>query len=99
MGVLSRQAQGQLHGLAGKNRTARSTFRVRPVPANKRAVPAEDCLRGDEERTPALARHKSSEESDEGTVGPGEAGTGDLAAKHGQLMAEHEDLGILCRAI
>ena len=62
-------------------------------------MPAEECLRGDEERTPALARHKSGEEGDEGTVGPGEAGTGDLAAKHGQLMAEHEDLGILCRAI
>jgi hypothetical protein len=87
--VLSCQAQDQLHGLAGKNRTALSAVRVGPVPANKRAVPAEDCLRRDEERTPAL---KASEEGDEGTVRPGEAGTGDLAAKH-------KNLGILRRAI
>jgi hypothetical protein len=42
-----------------------------------------------------LTRNETSEEGDEGTVGPGEAGTGDLTAQHGQLVAEHEDLGIL----
>ena len=61
-------------------------------------MPTEDGLRRDQERTPALARHETSEEGDNGAVGPGEAGTSDLAAKHGQLVAEHEDLGILRRA-
>jgi hypothetical protein len=76
-----------------------STMRVGPLPANKRAVPAEDCLRRDEERTPALARYEASEEGDERTIAPGEAGSWDLAAKHGELVAEHEDLGILRSAI
>jgi hypothetical protein len=57
-------------------------------------VPTEDGLRRDQERTPAIARHETGEEDDNGTVGPGEAWTGDLAAKHSQLVAEHEDLCI-----
>ena len=36
---------------------------------------------------------------DEGTVGPGEAGTGDLAAEHSQLVAQNKDLCILGRSI
>jgi hypothetical protein len=32
-------------------------------------------------------------------VVPGKAGIGDLAAKHGQLVAQHEDLGVLRRGI
>jgi hypothetical protein len=46
-----------------------------------------------------LARYETSEEGNEGTVGPGEAGTSDLAAKHGELVAQDEDLGIVRRAI
>ncbi len=30
---------------------------------------------------------------------PGEAGTGDPALEHGQLMAQHEDLGVLSHAV
>ena len=48
---------------------------------------------------PAFSGYESGQEGDEGTVGPGEAGTGDLAAKHGQLVAQHKDLGILGRSI
>jgi hypothetical protein len=98
-GILPGQAQNQLDGLVGKGRTTWSTMGVGPAPANKRAVPAEDCLRRDEERTPVLARYETSEEGNEGTVGPGEAGTSDLAAKHGELVAQDEDLGIVRRAI
>jgi hypothetical protein len=58
-------------------------------------VPAKDRLRSDEERCPALSGYESGQEADEGTVGPGEAGTGDLATKHGELMAKHQYLGIL----
>jgi hypothetical protein len=45
--------------------------------------------------TTALARYQTSEKGDEATIGPGEAGRSDLPAKQGQLVAEHEDLGIL----
>jgi hypothetical protein len=58
-------------------------------------VPSEDCLRRDEERSPALTGYESGQEGDEGTVGPGEAGTGDLAAEHGELVAQDKDLWIL----
>ena len=98
-GVLPGQAQDQLDGLVGKGRTTWSTMGVGPAPANKRAVPAEDRLWPDEERTPVLARYETSEEGNEGTVGPGEAGTSDLAVKHGELVAQYEDLRLLRRAI
>src|ERR1039458_658904 len=43
---------------------------------DQRAVPAEDRLRRDEERYPALSGYESGQEADDGTVGPAEAGTG-----------------------
>jgi hypothetical protein len=46
-----------------------------------------------------FSRNKTGQEGDEGTVGPGEAGTCDLPAKHGQLVAQNEDLGVLRRCI
>ena len=62
-------------------------------------MPAEDCLRRDEERSPELSGYESGQKGDEGTVGPGEAGTGDLAAEHSQLVAQNKDLCILGRSI
>jgi hypothetical protein len=62
-------------------------------------VPAEDRLRRDEERSPAFSRPKAGQEGDEGPVGPGETGAGDLPAEHGQLVAEHEDLRVFGRVI
>jgi hypothetical protein len=44
-------------------------------------------------------RNKTGQEGDEGPVGPSEAGTGDLPAKHGQLVAQNEDLSVLGRGI
>jgi hypothetical protein len=46
-----------------------------------------------------FSRNKTGQEGDEGPVGPGEAGTGDLAAQRGQLVAEYEDLSVLGRGI
>jgi hypothetical protein len=96
-GILPGEAADQLDGLVGKSRSSRSAVRVGPAPADQRTVPTEDGLGRDQERTPALARHETGEEGDNGAVGPGEAGTSDRAAKHSQLVAEHEDLGILRR--
>jgi hypothetical protein len=42
-----------------------------------------------------LAGHghgKTGQEGDEGPVGTSESGTGDLATKHGQLVAKNQDL-------
>jgi hypothetical protein len=62
-------------------------------------VPSEDCLGRDEERSPELSGYESGQEGEQGTVGPGEAGTGDLAAEHGQLVAQNKDFCILGRSI
>src|ERR1039458_9718015 len=98
-GVLPSQAQDQLHGLFAKTRTTWSAVRVGPALLDQRAAPAQDRLWADEERSPVFSRNKTGQEGDEGPVGPAEAGTGDLAAQHGQLVAEHEDLSILGRGI
>src|SRR5664280_803812 len=49
--------------------------------------------------SPGFSRNKTGQEGDEGTVGPGEAETGDLPVQHGQLVAEYEDLSVLGRGI
>ncbi len=46
-----------------------------------------------------FSRNQTGQEGDEGPVGPGETGTGDLPVQHGQLVAEHEDLRVLGRGI
>jgi hypothetical protein len=98
-GVLPPQAADQLHGLFGKTRTTWWAVRVGPALLDQRAVPAQDRLWADEERSPVFSRNKTGQEGDEGPVGPAESGTGDLAAQHGQLVAEHEDLSVLGRGI
>src|SRR5664280_2657488 len=98
-GVLPFQAADQLHGLFGKTRTTWSAMRVGPALLDQRAVPTEDCLWADEERSPVFSRNMTGQEGDEGPVGPGEAGTGDLPVQHGQLVAEYEDLSVLGRGI
>ena len=68
---------------------------VGPAPPDERPVPAQDRLGSDEERRPTLPWHESGQGDDERPVGPGETGSGDLAAEDSQLLAEHQDLGIL----
>jgi len=98
-GVLPSQAADQLHGLFGKTRTTWSAVRVGPALLDQRAVPAQDRLWADEERSSVFSRNKTGQEGDEDPVGSGEAGTCDLPAKHGQLVAQNEDLGVLRRCI
>ena len=57
LGVLSSQTADQLRGMFGKGRTTWSAVRVCPAPLDQRAVPAQDRLWADEERSPALLRH------------------------------------------
>jgi hypothetical protein len=58
-------------------------------------VPAKDRLRRDEKRRPPLPGDQLRQRGDEGPVRPPEAGTGDLAAQYGELVAQHEDFGVL----
>src|ERR1035437_7389049 len=98
-GILPCQAADQVDRPFGKGRMSWSAMRVGPALLDQRAVPTEDRLGRDEERAPTLSRHKTSEEGDECTIGPGETRTVDLAAEYGQLMAEHQDLRVLGRGI
>jgi len=62
-------------------------------------MPAEDRLGRDEEGCPPLTGDQASEGTDDRSVRPGEAGSGDLTLEHGLLMAQHEDLGVLGHAV
>jgi len=84
----------EFDGLVGQRRAPASAVRIGPAPSYKCPVPGEDGLRRDEECRPLLSRHKTSEEGDERPIRPGEAGTGDSSAQHGQLMPQDQDLGV-----
>ena len=58
-------------------------------------VPAKDRLGRDEERHPPLPWDQALQSGDERPIRPGEAGTADLPAQHGELVAQHEDLRVL----
>ena len=72
---------------------------VGPVPSDEAAAPAEDGLWRYKEAVPPLTRDETREQSDQRTVGPAEAGAPDLAAEHGQLVAQDEDLGVLRKGV
>ena len=62
-------------------------------------MPAEDRLGRDEEGCLPLAGDHASEGTEERSIRPAEAGTGDLALEHGQLVTQHQDLGVLGHAV
>ena len=55
-------------------------------------MPAEDGLRRNEERSPAFPGYETGAHADQRSIGPGEPGTGNLAAKHGQLVGSRHPL-------
>src|ERR1700689_4828622 len=71
------------------------TVRIGPAPASKGSMPAKDRLGRDEEGCPPCTRNDPTEDTDDCSIRPGEAGTGGLAPEHGQLMAQHENLCVL----
>lgn len=44
-------------------------------------------------------RHEPGQGADRRAVGPGKQGADDLAAQDGELVAEHEDLGVLAGGV
>ena len=92
--VLPGQADDQYDRRLREGRPSRAPVRVRPAPSDERPVPSQDRIGGDQERRPSSPRNKPGQSSDERSVGPGETGSGDLAAKDIQPLAEHQDLGV-----
>jgi hypothetical protein len=72
---------------------------VSPSSSNEGAMPAKDRLGCDKEGSPPLTGDQASEGTDERSIRSGEAGTGDLALEHSQLMAQPEDLCVLGHAV
>ena len=62
-------------------------------------MPTEESLRCYEERAPQLTRDETGEQGDQRAVGPAEARPGYLPAQHCQLVAQHDDLGILRQSV
>src|SRR5580704_13846706 len=96
--ILPSQANDQVDGLFSQGRAADPTVRIRPPSSHEGTMPAKNRLGCDEERCPPITRDEASEGADR-SIGPSEAGTGGLALEHGELVAQHEDLGILGRRV
>ena len=92
--ILPCQADDQLDGFLGQGWPAAASAGISPAPSYEGTMPPKDRLRRDEEGRPALTRDDVSEGADERSVRPGEARTGDLALEDGELVVQHEDLGV-----
>jgi hypothetical protein len=93
--VLPCQANDQLDCLMGQGRAAVASMGIGPPSSYEGTMPAKDRLGCDEEGRPPFTRDEASEDTDDRSIRPGEAGTSGLALEHGELVAEHEDLGVL----
>ena len=58
-------------------------------------MPVEERMRRPKKGAPPITGREAGEECDQRAVGPDGPGMGDLAAEHRELMAKHDDLGIL----
>lgn len=92
--VLPRETADELDRVARQSGPAGVSVRIGPPSPHEAAMPIENCLRRDEERAPPVTRDEASEQGDQRSVGPVEAGPGHLPAQHPHLVPQHEDLGI-----
>jgi hypothetical protein len=60
-------------------------------------MPAQQGVGGDEAMVSALPWEESAQRREDGPVWPGGVRSGDLSAHDRDLMAQHEDLGVLGR--
>jgi hypothetical protein len=58
-------------------------------------MPAQQCVRPDEEARPARSRQHATDGGEQGPVGRFQPETWELATQHGELVAQDEDLQIL----
>jgi hypothetical protein len=96
-GILPCQADDQLLGSSIKRWTAGPTTGIGPHSGDQAAVPAHQRLRLDEQARPAGPRQHAANGSQQGPIGRLEPWSRNLAAQHGELVAQHQDLQILGR--
>src|SRR3954471_7438811 len=93
--VLARESQDQLADLAADRRSPRARCRVGPAPRHELAMPADERVGRNEERTPALAREQPARGGQERAVGGPKRRLRDVAPQDGELTPEHDDLSSL----
>jgi hypothetical protein len=78
-----------------ERRPARLATRVSPGVGDQPAVPAQQRLGLDDETGPAGSGQHPADRGKQSPVGGLQLRTSDLAAQHGELMPQHEDLQVL----
>jgi len=89
-GVLSGQSEDDRHRSGGDARSTRAAG-IGPFPPDQVPVPAEQGLRMHEEPAPTPAIEQSSQSGEQGTIRGSQGRPDHLTAKHGNLVAEHDD--------
>jgi len=93
-GVLGGQTDDQLLDLRVERGTPASTMRVGPGAGDQPAAPAQQCLGLDQEARPAGPGQQAADRGEQGAVGGFELGAWDLAAQHGELVAQDQELQV-----
>ena len=85
-------------GDLGADRRPSRLVRIGPLAGDQAAVPAQDGAGGDQPVRPQPGRQEPDQRGEDRAVGPVQPGPRIGAAQHGDLVPQHEQLGILgCR--
>jgi hypothetical protein len=79
------------------DRWSSGPVRVGPSSAHEAAMPAQDCLRGDQARATQRSGQPPDESGEHGSVRPVHARSWVGAAQNGDFMAQHQELDVLGR--
>ena len=83
------------HGDLGADRRPSRPVRVSPLAGDQAAMPAQDGAGGYQPVHPQLRWQKPDERGEDRPVCPVQPGPGISAAQHGDLVPQHEELGVL----
>jgi len=82
-------------GDLGADRRPSCPVGVGPLASDQAAVPPQDSAGGDQPVHPQPSRQEPDQRGEDRPVGPVEPGPGIGAAQHGDLVPQHEQLGVL----
>jgi hypothetical protein len=94
-GVLLSETDDQLLHLLVQRWPAGLAVRVGPGAGDQPSVPAQQRVGLDEEARPARPGQDAADRGEQGPVGGLQPGSWDLAAEHGELVAQDEELQVL----
>jgi hypothetical protein len=93
--VLSGKADDQLLDVLIERWTPTPAAGIGPGVGDQAAVPAQHGLGGDQEAGPVGSWQHAADRGEHGSIGRLQPRSMDLAAQHGELMAQHQDLEVL----